>query len=129
MKEPIVYRIIGLRPEQVPEGWAIYNAPRPLYGDKTWQGDFVHGVYYVAIAPHTPATALFREENALSDAWELEYVLPEAAIAEQMTWYEEHAPGLATQIDLNDTEIREKVIVGWRNRQRVEYPPRGGEAL
>ena len=32
-------------------GWTVYNAPRPIMGHKTWQGDFRHGVFYAAVAP------------------------------------------------------------------------------
>lgn len=43
--------ILDSRPEGVPEGWAIFNAARPLSGTKTWQGEFVSGIYYAAINP------------------------------------------------------------------------------
>ena len=39
------------RPVDIPETWMIYNAPRPLYGHKRWQGDFRHGVFFAAVAP------------------------------------------------------------------------------
>lgn len=39
------------RPADVPETWTIYNAARPLYGHRTWQGPFRHGVFYAAVAP------------------------------------------------------------------------------
>jgi hypothetical protein len=32
----------------LPEGWLIVNAPRPLLGKKTWTGQFRHGVFYAA---------------------------------------------------------------------------------
>lgn len=30
------------------KGWAVANAPRPIPGEVTWQGDFRHGVFYAA---------------------------------------------------------------------------------
>lgn len=39
------------RPDDIPADWTIYNAPRPLYGHKRWQGDFRHGVFFAAVAP------------------------------------------------------------------------------
>jgi hypothetical protein len=35
-------------PQAVKAGWVIANAPRPLIGDVTWQGPFMHGVFYAA---------------------------------------------------------------------------------
>ena len=39
------------RPDDIPETWTIYNAPRPLYGHVRWQGDFRHGIFFAAVAP------------------------------------------------------------------------------
>jgi len=39
------------RPADIPADWTIYNAPRPLYGHKRWQGDFRHGIFFAAVAP------------------------------------------------------------------------------
>src|ERR1019366_515437 len=33
-------------PEQIPAGWLIVNAPRPLNGEITWDGEFRHGTFY-----------------------------------------------------------------------------------
>lgn len=119
-QKPLPFKIIGQRPEHIPAEWAIHNATRLLYGDQTWQGDFIHGAFYAAVAPQTPDTAFFEQENALSGAVELQYVLPETAIAEQMAYYQ--ALGVNTAgWDLSDPEIREKALKGWGNRQRVEY--------
>jgi len=35
--------------EKVPEGWIVYNAPRPLMGHEGWSGEFVHGIFYAAV--------------------------------------------------------------------------------
>ena len=32
----------------VPDGWLIVNAPRPLLGEQTWTGQFRHGTFYAA---------------------------------------------------------------------------------
>jgi len=44
--------IISEKPKDIPENWLIFNAPRPLLGDKEWQGDFQHGIFYVAVDPN-----------------------------------------------------------------------------
>jgi len=33
---------------EIPDGWVIANAPRPLNGEIAWQGPFRHGIFYVA---------------------------------------------------------------------------------
>ena len=33
---------------EVPDGWLIVNAPRPLAGQQTWTGQFRHGTFYAA---------------------------------------------------------------------------------
>ena len=75
-------RIIGSRPEQAPEEWEIHNAPRPIYGTVLWQGDFRHGIFYVAIDPNDERAPFMVKENADLHAYRLEYVSKEAAIAE-----------------------------------------------
>jgi len=37
--------------EYLEKGWIVYNAPRPLAGHATWQGQFRHGIFYAAVAP------------------------------------------------------------------------------
>ena len=34
------------RPANVPDGWRIYNAPRPLPGVYSWQSDDLPGAFY-----------------------------------------------------------------------------------
>ena len=55
------------RPADIPADWTIYNAPRPLYGHKRWQGDFRHGIFFAAVAPRaTPPTSLAMRRNTTS---------------------------------------------------------------
>jgi len=68
------------RLQDVPEGWIIMNAPRPLIGDKEWQGDFRHGVFYAAIDPNNdePPGAEWRiQQNKDLDGWVLKCVSQE----------------------------------------------------
>lgn len=122
-RPPTTFRIIGQRPADVPDGWAIHNAPCPLYGDRAWEGDFVHGIHYAAIAPHTPTTALFEQENALNGAVTLEYVSEDEAISEQIDYYDGLMPEVAAKARAgrDDPDTRAKILDGWRNRQRVIF--------
>lgn len=39
----------------VPDGWLIANAPRPLAGPQTWTGDFRCGIFYAAAPELVPS--------------------------------------------------------------------------
>ena len=47
------------RPADIPADWTFYNAPRPLYGHKRWQGDFRHGIFFAAVMPEGDPTDEF----------------------------------------------------------------------
>ena len=63
-------------PDSIPEGAVIFNAPRPIYGDVTWRGDFTVGVFYALVLPrpdsererHEPQRAWMITENQSLDA-------------------------------------------------------------
>lgn len=71
--------VIAERPANVPIGWLIYNAARPLDGDMVWQGDFCHGVFYSALDPNQEAGDFIRRHNfnASSDAYLMRYMTEE----------------------------------------------------
>ena len=56
------------------EGAIVFNAPRPLAGDRTWTGEFITGRFYSAVlhegadraADAMPRTSLIRENHALA---------------------------------------------------------------
>jgi hypothetical protein len=68
--------VVGEYPSQAPDGWVIYNAPRPIFGGIEWRGEFAHGVFYAAIDPVDTSTrsAWMRDENRKQDATILIYM-------------------------------------------------------
>ena len=56
-----------LVPNNVPAGWELWNAPRPLYGHMQMVGPFLHGLLYAAIDPHQPDADMWRERNIQLD--------------------------------------------------------------
>lgn len=70
------------RPEAIPASWTIYNAPRPLYGDTEWRGDFLTGIFYAAVDPNADiATATWMiRTNETNGAAEVVYVTETQAI-------------------------------------------------
>ncbi|MEV4083029.1 hypothetical protein AB0J43_22450 [Nonomuraea fuscirosea] len=66
-------------------GWTVVNAPRPLAGPVTWQGDFVSGVFYAA----GPLAECGRSWLA-DDATLLVPVTPAEVIDRIRTYYTKH---------------------------------------
>ena len=50
-KEVKSIRTFDKRPEDIPESWLIFVAPRPIFGEKEWRGSGGHGWHYAAVDP------------------------------------------------------------------------------
>ena len=117
-KQPKLVKVIGTRPDHIPEGWPIYNAPRPLYGEPTWTGDFIHGIFYAAVDPADDYGARFIQCNTNLDAWQLEWVSEEEAVVEAMQRLTDEYPVEAAEIDPADPDHRKWLVASWVERQR-----------
>ena len=61
--------VSAVRPMDVPDGWVVMNAPRPLVGTQTMaDGPMVAGRFWAAIDPNDPAAASYAEENSKNGA-------------------------------------------------------------
>ncbi len=118
MNQPKQVKVIGTRPDHIPADWPIFNAPRPLYGEPTWTGDFIHGIFYATIDPSDSYGPGFITRNAELDAWELVWVSEEQAVIEAMQQLTDEYPVEATEIDPADPEHREWLVGWWVGRQR-----------
>ena len=76
-KEPKKLTVVRHRPYQAPEGWLVFNAPRPIYGHKDWIGDFLTGVFFVAVDPEGDNAEWMIKRNTELDARLLEYMSQE----------------------------------------------------
>jgi hypothetical protein len=66
------------RPADVPESWVIFNAPRPIYGEKKWDGEFLNGRFYAALdTTDRDWAAKFIEENRMLRASVVVYMSQE----------------------------------------------------
>jgi hypothetical protein len=74
------------RPADVPADAIIFNAPRPLYGTTTWQGDFCSGIFYAAVNADDPYRMEWIKENQKLDARVLAYV-PESEARQKVAGY------------------------------------------
>lgn len=52
-------------PDDLPDGWLIANASRPLAGERTWTARFRHGIFYAA----SPGIREGRFGWKADDAW------------------------------------------------------------
>jgi phage terminase large subunit-like protein len=77
MAEFQIVERVGARPENVPVGWRVFNAPRPLRGHRTWQGQFISGVFYAAVNPDAEYAEAYVESNRRDAAIELQWISPE----------------------------------------------------
>ncbi len=80
--ETLVRYEIGERPSEAPEGWTVWNAPRPLYGEIVWHGDFVKGCFYAATNPDAAEYMDVRGQeirNRDLDACQIEWVTRDKA--------------------------------------------------
>jgi hypothetical protein len=58
-------------PAGLPAGWLIANAPRPLNGERTWQGQYRHGVLYAAMPADPGGDQWDRDRHAaILRSWE-----------------------------------------------------------
>lgn len=110
-------RIIVERPVNIPNNWIIMNAPRPLLGHEEWRGDFVSGVFYVAMDPEEWDFVEMEDFNAGQDATILEYVTQQEVVDEMLAYYQAR-PKLWERLkdhDFTDPEIQKQLVETWYN--------------
>jgi len=120
MKTKKLY-IIGRRPENIPDNWIVFNAPRPMLGDKDWCGDFHHGIFYAAVDPDGYIPKKWMQKNCDLDGWVVEYVSEEAAIQMVKNYYLNTYPSMAKIIEeLSDQDLRTSFHVNFNKKEEVE---------
>ena len=70
------------RPEDIPANWTIWNAVRPLWGHKVWEGEWCRGRHYAAIDPDEINAEYLTKENLSLDGHPCRWV----AVAEIWEW-------------------------------------------
>ena len=77
-----------LRPADLPDGWLMFNGPRPMYGMRAWQGEWCRGSWYAAVDPsEAEAVAESQKLNAELDGRELVFLPREFVLSEQRKRY------------------------------------------
>lgn len=77
--------------------WQVVNAPRPIPGMVTWQGDFRHGIFYAA----GPIEQFGQSWNEL-DAWPVEAITNLQIVEKVKAMCEERDTTLAEVLDSFD---------------------------
>ncbi len=65
------------RSPQAPDGWLVFNAPRPLYGSlpsHVWEGNFIFGIFCAAVDPQGEFAALWVKQNIQLHATLLNFI-------------------------------------------------------
>ena len=87
--------VIGTPWPDVPDGWLLFNAPRPIWGSIRdgepvgFNDRFIHGVFYTAVNPADPEAQRLIDQNRESDAWLLQVITPAAHARRLRHWVEE----------------------------------------
>ena len=95
-------------PDDVPEDWIICNAPRPLYGDREFNGPFLSGVLYVAVDPTGDQAAFCLHRNAELCGVELVFHTEDDLIETALEWYRVNYA--EAQIDVTDKDHRGMLV-------------------
>jgi len=101
-------KTFNARPENINSGWIIFNAPRPLVGNKTWQGDFISGIFYAAVDPSDAMAHDFISNNEMNGAKIIEYTTVNKHVADIRAKVIAEYPEMADEVNgYSNTEIAE----------------------
>ena len=104
-------KTFSVRPENINSDWIIFNAPRPLVGNKTWQGDFLSGIFYAAVDPSDAMAHDFISNNETNGAKIVEY-----------TTVGEHAASIRAKVISEYPEMEDEVN-GYSDAEIAEMYP------
>lgn len=74
LRESFTVLRVALPRPYVPDGWIILNAPRPLLGNRTWEGEWGHGRHWAAIDPADVYAPQWLRKSLDLDGWAVEFV-------------------------------------------------------
>lgn len=74
--KPVIFTTAP-RPEDIPADWVVFNAPRPIYGHKCWEGEYNAGTFYAAIDMSDKWGEEYLKETLLLDGYPLQFITEE----------------------------------------------------
>lgn len=92
--------VLGKREDQgLEQGKIIFNAPRPLYGHRTWTGDFLAGIFYAEIDPAQDYAADYAKRNVELDAKVLKWIDEKTLRESVQSYYDREYPDHDIKVD------------------------------
>src|ERR1019366_1275537 len=110
-------------PEPIPDGWRIVNAPRPIGGEITWEGEFRHGVFWAA----APADTAGRFGWEALDAWPVRFITDGEIAAEVTRYLADNGYSSPEAAGTTMEELARDLDLPWAGQTRQE-PANAAEA-
>ena len=109
MEQVLVNRADWADAPEVPEGWQIANAPRPLMGEITWTGKFRRGIFYAASPTEVTGTFGWKAD----DAGLIEFITDEEIRVRVDAKLAEHGYSSLEDADMTVEEVAETMQLPW----------------
>jgi hypothetical protein len=103
-------------PEPIPGGWLIVNAPRPVGGEITWEGEFRHGLFWAA----APAAAAGQFGWEAADAWPARFTTDDEIAAEVARYLADNGYSSAEAAGATMEELARDLNLPWAGQTRQE---------
>jgi hypothetical protein len=95
----------------VPAGWEVYNATRPIPGTLTWINFTSGASFWAAVDPADPDAELYRKHLSELDAARIVWWDDMPAIRERIqAYYDERMPGRVKVADYDDRTVFQQFI-------------------
>jgi hypothetical protein len=108
----------------LPEGWLIVNAPRPLMGEETWTGPFRHGIFYAAGPDPSAVTGPDREQAEhrvaswkSDDAWPVVFTSNTEIEQRVLAKFAEHGYGSADEAGITVPDMAAEMGLPWHDEE------------
>ena len=115
-REVLVNLAAWAPPQEIPEGWLIVNAPRPVDGEKTWIGEFRHGEHWAA----APAADAGRYGWQDADAWPVRFITDEQIAAAVARYLADNNYDSAEAAGVTVEEAARDLGLPWSGQARQE---------
>ena len=122
MNEVLVNRAGWKR--DLPGGWLVVNAPRPLMGEETWTGPFRHGIFYAAGPDPSAVTGpdLEQAERRVAswksdDAWPVVFTSNEEIEERVLAKFAEYGYGSAGEAGITVPDMAAEMGLPWHEEE------------
>ena len=100
-------------PDDLDPAWPIVNAPRPLFGQRTWEARFRHGIFYAADSEIRGGTFGWKAD----DAWLVEFITNEQITKRGAAKLAEHGYATLKDADMTAVELAAMMSLPWHEEE------------